>query len=370
MDYPLRSQIGICGIGIHEPRLELANAWFKDRLTRKFVQHTGTTSRRISLEDEVAMGAHAVARLSSELRFDVRDCAGLVFVSPSYIPVAVADKYLDPESAGRERLRSAARSLAQQLGMTPSFLAGSNWFCSGYAKAMETVQRVAAARTLRPHEFLLIVTAGRISRITNFDCAQTAPLFGDMATATLLARTDQAKYPVHYALLSATAEKEAAPGAFFDFSVQENVLIPTEEGGESRARQRVVFSLNGLGIADVAPRAMAAAVVRAVEANGIARSHVSHVVPHQAGAGIVRLAGMKLEQAGIRGEVVNGITGTVGNVSSSSIPYALKQTWGQLGGVIACPTAAVGSPGRAEVSSGCILLQATTTARQALRKIA
>jgi hypothetical protein len=68
---------------------------------------------------------------------------------------------------------------------------------------------------------------------------------------------------------------------------------------------------------------------------------------------------MKVEQLGVHAEVINGLTSHVGNVSSNSIPYGLKQCWVRLTGLIACPTAAVGMPGKAEVSRGCILLQAT-----------
>ena len=86
---------------------------------------------------------------------------------------------------------------------------------------------------------------------------------------------------------------------------------------------------------------------------------IRFVVPHQAGTGIVRLTSMKLESLGIRGEIINGLTRAIGNVSSSSIPYALKQSWDRLEGMIACPTAAVGTPGKAEVSQGCVLLEST-----------
>ncbi|MGA2259179.1 MAG: hypothetical protein ABSG53_31285, partial [Thermoguttaceae bacterium] len=81
----------------------------------------------------------------------------------------------------------------------------------------------------------------------------------------------------------------------------------------------------------------------------------------QAGAGIVRLTAMMLDRIGVRGEVINGITRDVGNVSSSSVPYALKQNWSRLGGTIVCPTAGVGKPGQAQVSQGCVILQATRT---------
>ena len=68
---------------------------------------------------------------------------------------------------------------------------------------------------------------------------------------------------------------------------------------------------------------------------------------------------MTLDRIGVRGEVVNGLTREVGNVSSSSVPYALKQNWSRLSGTIVCPTAGVGGPGEAQVSQGCVILKAT-----------
>jgi 3-oxoacyl-[acyl-carrier-protein] synthase III len=122
---------------------------------------------------------------------------------------------------------------------------------------------------------------------------------------------------------------------------------------------RLVYSLDGMAIAEIAPRAMAAAVGAALEAGSLAPDDVRFVVPHQAGTGIVRFTGMKLEELGVRGELVNGLTRHTGNTSACSIPHALAQTWSRLQGVVACPSAAVGSPGKPEVLQGCILLRAT-----------
>jgi hypothetical protein len=68
---------------------------------------------------------------------------------------------------------------------------------------------------------------------------------------------------------------------------------------------------------------------------------------------------MKLEEHGVGGEVINGLTRRTGNVSACSIPHALRETWDRLTGLVACPSAAVGSPGRPEVLEGCILLEST-----------
>jgi 3-oxoacyl-[acyl-carrier-protein] synthase III len=137
------------------------------------------------------------------------------------------------------------------------------------------------------------------------------------------------------------------------------VAVPDPNGGTQHAPERLVYSLDGMAIAELAPRAMSAATAKALTAAGLTGEDVNFVVPHQAGTGIVRFTGMKLDELGVRGELVNGLTRRTGNVSACSVPHALKQTWGQLRGLIACPTAAVGSPGRPEVLQGCILLRAT-----------
>jgi 3-oxoacyl-[acyl-carrier-protein] synthase III len=360
MDEQLSSRLGISAIATYEPPWVLGNDWFGDTIPRKFVHHTGIESRPISLEDEVTMGVRVVRNLQREIGCDLNDCAALLFVSPSYVPLAAARRLFDQERAEQERLRRAAQQLASRLGNLDCLAKGLNWFCSGFSRAVAVAQRRIAPRlALGPNRFILIVTASRISRITDYSDKQTAGLFGDVATATLLAPTDSRKYPVHFEIVHADAEKQPADAPYFDFHLRQNVPLPRSGGGRDNASERVVFSLNGMAIADIAPRAMASATTKALEATGIRGGDVRFVLPHQAGSRIVEFTGMKLEAAGVRGELINGFTRHVGNVSSGSIPYALKKSWQRFTGLVACPTAAVGSPGVCEVSQGCVLLRST-----------
>lgn len=360
MDAALSSPIGISAIATYEPPWVLGNDWFGDTIPRKFVHHTGIESRPISLEDEVTMGVRAVRQLQRETGCDLNDCRALLFVSPSFVPLPTARKLLDEPRAEQERLGRAARQLVRRLGISNCRAMGLNWFCSGYSRAMSlATRRIIPRLALTDDQFVLVVTSSRISRITDYSCKQTGALFGDLATATLLAPITSRKHPSHFELLYADAEKQPAERPFFDFHWRQNVPLPDAAGGTQHAEQRLVFSLDGMGIADVAPRAMSSAVDKAVKATAIRGDSVRFVVPHQAGSGIVRFTGMKLETLGIGGELINGLTQTVGNISSCSIPFALKRTWSRLSGIVACPTAAVGSPGVAEVSQGCILLRAT-----------
>ena len=360
MDTRRQLPLGISAIAIHRPPWQLENAWFGEAMPRKFAHHTGIESRAISSDDEVTMGLHAVRQLQRESGCDLGHCRGIMFVSPSFIPPSVARRHLTAAEAARERTSDAAELLARQLGMRRCRTAGINWFCCGYSRALALVQRRWAPRiALRRDDFLLVVVATRISRITDYGVVQTAGLFGDMASATMLSLSTSRRHPVHFEILHAHAEKRPADRPAFDFHVRQQVVVPLADGGTARAAERLVYSLDGMAIAEIAPRAMSAAVGRALAEMRLPASALDFVVPHQAGTGIVRFAGMQLESQGVRGELVNGLTQRTGNTSACSIPHALSETWQRLKGLVACPTAAVGAPGRPEVLQGCVLLRST-----------
>lgn len=350
--------VGISATATYDPPWVLGNDWFNGTLPRKFVGHSGIVSRHISLEDEVTMGLRAVDNLRKETHCDLDNCAAVVFVASSLIPTSVARKHLSRERVLGECVHAAGREFLSRLGIPGVQLFSINWGCSGYSRAMAIVQRFIVPTWMRrPEQFILLVTVNRTSKILDFGCKQTAPVFGDMAQVTLLAGVESQRYPVRFDLVHAAAENQPSDEVFFDFHLRRNVLTPMPDGGRCSVPERLVFSINMMGIAESATRAMAEATAKALRAAGIAPEDVDFVVPHQAGEGVVRLTALTLEGIGVRGEVINGVTRDVGNVSSSSVPYALKQNWGRLQGTIVCPTAGVGRPGHAEVSQGCIVLR-------------
>jgi len=185
---PYAPPLGIAAIAIHQPAWEVGNAWFGDAMPRKFAQHTGIEARGISLDDEVTMGLAAVRNLQRETGARLADCRGILFVSPSFIPPSAARRFLPPAAAAEERPGRAARQLARALNAPRCRTVGINWFCCGYSRALALVSKRWAPRlALGRDEYLLVVVATRISRITNFACRQTGGLFGDMASATLIA---------------------------------------------------------------------------------------------------------------------------------------------------------------------------------------
>ena len=360
MDTFAPAPLGIAAIAIHEPAWDLANGWFGDAMPRKFAHHTGIESRGISADDEVTMGVQAVRRLQRDTACDLAACRGIVLVSPSFIPPSVARRHLPPDAAAAENTGRAARRLAERLGVPRCRTIGINWFCCGYSRALEVVTRRWVPRlALGRDEYVLVVVASRISRITDYARVQTAGLFGDMASATMLTTPENRKHPVHFDVVGARADRRPVDRPYFDFHLQSKVPMPAPGGGTTLTADRLVYTLDGMAIAEAAPRAMAAATAEALHEAGIPAGDVRYIVPHQAGTGIVRFTGMKLEEHGIRGELVNGLTRHTGNVSACSVPHALARQWRRLEGIVACPTAAVGSPGRAEVLQGCVILRAT-----------
>ncbi len=350
--------VGIAKIGLFHPDQVIGNEWYEDSLPKKFVNHTGIEARRISFSDEVTMAAQCVHQMVDDSNINLSDCAGLIFVTPSFVPMHIANRYMDRAEARQQQPSRAAHQLAEKLEIPARKVVGMNGFCSGYAKAcLHAKRKMLPALALDSSEFILVVTSNRISRITDYGCRQSGALFGDFATVSVISRTDSERYPVKFELIDVCYGKQSVNRAYFDFSLKKNVLTPTPDGGKEVISERLVFSMDGMGIADTAPRAMAASAAELLQANELDASEIHHVVPHQAGNGIIRLATMKLEQLGLAATVVNGFAKEVGNVSSGSVPYALSRLWGELDGYVLCPVAAVGSPGRAEVSQGCLLLR-------------
>jgi 3-oxoacyl-[acyl-carrier-protein] synthase III len=244
------------------------------------------------------------------------------------------------------------------MKIQPRQFAGTNRYCAGYASALSIVQhKMRPTIELEANEFILVINSTRISRITDYSCSETAGLFGDMATATMISRVDSDKYPVHFELLDASVEPVQVSRPFFDFSCRDQIRLPSKNEGTQMSGRRIVFTLDGMGIADAAARGMASAATKMSAAIGVHPDEVNSIIPHQAGVAIVRLAEMKLRETGYTCEVVNGLTEHAGNVSSASVPFAISEKWDQLNGLVLCPVASVGPPGKPVVFQGCIALR-------------
>jgi len=215
--------LGISAISTFKPDWILGNDWFES-IPRKFAKHTGILERPVSEVDEVSLAVEAVNNLVAEYSVDLKQCAAVIFSSPSFVPLPIAKVYLDEQRATNENLDDAAQQFVDKANLQPRQLLIDSTYCAGYATALSRVlDSYESAFDLAEDEFVLVVTASRISRITDYSCRQTAGLFGDLATATVVSRMDSEIYPVHFQLLDASVELQPTNRPFFNFLKRQDV---------------------------------------------------------------------------------------------------------------------------------------------------
>ena len=120
MSIAIPPAVGISAIATYEPPWVLGNDWFRDILPRKFVEHSGIVSRRISQEDEITMGVRAVENLRKETHCRLDDCVAVVFVASSLVSPAVVEQSPDRKQFLRKYGQVAARQFCQRLGCPQS----------------------------------------------------------------------------------------------------------------------------------------------------------------------------------------------------------------------------------------------------------
>jgi 2-oxoisovalerate dehydrogenase E1 component len=174
--------------------------------------------------------------------------------------------------------------------------------CTGYLYALGSAHDLIRAR---PGSRVLVVTAEALSPLADADDFDTAILFGDAATATLVSAEggDAAGEP--FGLLSRpvlSAKGEAG----------QVLRVPTPKNGS--------IQMEGLKVYAEAVRHMIGMLEQACSASGRSVSDLDLIVPHQANARIIGDIRMRL---GLPPERLLIALSGVGNTSSSSIPLAL-----------------------------------------------
>lgn len=181
--------------------------------------------------------------------------------------------------------------------------------CSGYIYGLRAAYDFLRGR---PNGRVLLVTAEVLSRLTDPDDYDTAILFGDGATATLIENCPADDHGVpgwnlFQPFISATGE---------DGSV---LAVPLAATGQYIKMQgRVVFQQ--------AVKKMAMSLHGACEAAGVQLDDIGAIIPHQANDRILDALRRRLK---IAPERVLGNIRVFGNTSSCSIPYCLEENWQQ-----------------------------------------
>ena len=172
-----------------------------------------------------------------------------------------------------------------------------NAACSGYLYALAQARDYVVNN---PRARVMIVTSEVLSPLLDQDDFNTAVLFADAASASLVT----------------SAEVDAAP--MFTFarptisgSPESGELLSVPRGGEGYIR------MNGREVFADAVRAMTQTLISACDAEGITMEDIDLMVPHQANQRIIDAIARR------SGRPAHSIIKHMGNTSSSTIPLAL-----------------------------------------------
>jgi len=284
----------LLGTGGYLPETILTNdqiAQSVDTSDEWIVERTGIRQRRIAGKDETASSMaeqaarHALA--AAEIEPDALDLVVVATASPERI------------------FPSTACMLQHRLGIGGCAAFDVQAACSGFVFALSIADQYI--RVGNAHRALVVGTEIN-SRFIDWSDRSTCILFGDGAGAVVL---ETAKEP---GILSTHIHSD---GQYQDLLFVPNPPACGEELGESR-----YLKMQGNDVFKIAVQTLGRIVDETLEANGMNKSDIDWLVPHQANIRIITATAKKLRMS--MDQVVVTIENQ-GNTSSASIPLALDE---------------------------------------------
>ncbi len=281
----------ILGTGSHLPERIMANSDFAklvDTSDQWIVDRTGIRERRRASEGELTSDlAVAAARRALEAADVVPANIDLVIVATT-----TPDRVFP----------STACIVQAKLGITntcPAF--DLQAVCSGFIYALATANNFIKAGQART---VLVIGAETLSRITDYTDRSNCILWGDGAGAVVLSASDKP------GIISTHIH---ADGRY-----QELLYV---DGGPSMGNtERACMRMSGNAVFKMAVNTLDAIVDETLAANGMDKTAIDWLVPHQANIRIIQATGKKL---GLPIERVVITVDRHGNTSAASIPLAL-----------------------------------------------
>jgi 3-oxoacyl-[acyl-carrier-protein] synthase-3 len=280
----------ILGTGSYLPAHILTNADLEKLVETNdqwIVERTGIRERHIAAEGEFTSDLAAQAARAA------LDAAGLVPDDIDLLLVATTTPDLV--------FPSTACIVQSKLGMTsgkPAF--DLQAVCSGFIYALSVADqfiRTGAAR------HVLVIGAETLSRITDWNDRSNCILWGDGAGAVVLGASE-------------------APGIIathIHADGRHKELLRTTTGPSSGLHQPALMRMEGNAVFKMAVNTLDRIVDETLEANGLQKSDIDWLVPHQANIRIISATAKKLGMS--MDNVVTTVAGH-GNTSAASVPLA------------------------------------------------
>ena len=268
-----------------EQWVDTSDAWIRER--------TGIESRHIAAEEE------SCSDLALNAAQQALAAAGLIATDVDLIILAT--------STPDQVFPSTATRLQQRLGVPAGTIAFDvSAACSGFIYALDIANRFIKTQGATT---ALVIGAEIFSRILNWEDRGTCILFGDGAGAVVLGAAEKP------GILSTHLHADGR---------QEGLLnVPWGVGQGYEALQGVhgKVTMKGNEVFKVAVRTLGTLVTDTLQANGMERSDIDWLIPHQANIRIMEATAKKLNLP--MSQVVSTVA-THGNTSAASIPLALN----------------------------------------------
>jgi len=281
----------IIGTGSYLPAYILTNAELEKRVETSdewIVSRTGIRERHVAAAHETTSDLATAAALAA------LEAAG---IAPNHIDLIIVAT-TTPDFV----FPSTACLVQQKLGITngcPAF--DLQAVCSGFVYALTTGEQFIRSGQCKN---VLVIGAETFSRITDWDDRTNCILWGDGAGAVVLQASDVPG--IISAHLHADGRHEA--------------LLKVPAGPSAGYLEKAVIHMEGNAVFKMAVNTLDAIVDETLAANGMQKSQIDWLVPHQANIRIIQATAKKL------GMSMDRVVVTVdkhGNTSAASIPLAL-----------------------------------------------
>jgi 3-oxoacyl-[acyl-carrier-protein] synthase III len=282
----------ILGTGSHLPARAMTNADLEaivDTTAAWILERTGIEKRHLVADDETCCDlAEAAARKALE-------AAG---VEPGDLDLIIV-----ATTTPDQFFPSTACLLQQRLGIRGCPAFDIQAVCTGFVYAVGVADKFIRTGSSKR---ALVVGAETLSRILNWNDRGTCVLFGDGAGAVVLEATDEP------GIISTHLH---ADGAFKD-------LLQVPGGIGNNHPDARFMEMKGNEVFRVAVTMLVRIVDETLEANGLEKSDIDWLIPHQANIRIIQATARKLD---LPMERVVVTVADHGNTSAASIPLALDQ---------------------------------------------
>lgn len=280
----------ILGTGSYLPDRILTNADLEklvDTNDQWIVERTGIRERHIAAE--------------GELTSDLATQAARAALAAAGVAIDDIDLLLVATTTPDLVFPSTACIVQSKLGMTngkPAF--DLQAVCSGFVYALSVADQFVKTGMAKR---ALVIGAETLSRITDWNDRSNCILWGDGAGAVVLGASDEP---------GILATHIHADG-------RHRELLRTTNGASTALKETAVMRMEGNAVFKMAVNTLDRIVDETLEANGLQKSDIDWLVPHQANIRIISATAKKL---GMRMDNVVTTVAGHGNTSAASVPLA------------------------------------------------